>query len=86
MMKASMTLGKVSSFLQVGFFMTLRDLFTGKLEKEDFKNFLRKGIVPLISIVLFIGLWHLGAKSLYNIEADFKIEKALKDQGPASAE
>jgi len=86
MMKASMTLGKVSSFLQVGFFMTLRDLFTGKLEKEDFKNFLQKGIVPLISIVLFIGLWHLGAKSLYNIEADFKIEKALKDQGPASAE
>jgi nitrate/nitrite transport system permease protein len=79
-MKASMTLGKVSSFLQVGFFMTLRDLFTGKLEKEDFKNFLQKGIVPLISIVLFIGLWHLGAKSLYNIEADFKIEKALKDQ------
>ena len=77
MMKASMTLGKVSSFLQVGFFMTLRDLFTGKLEKEDFKNFLRKTIVPLASILLFLGLWHSGAKALYNTEADFKIEKAL---------
>ena len=27
-----------------------------------------------------------GCKILYNIEADFKIEKALKDQGLASSE
>ena len=38
MMKASMTLGRVSSFLGLGFFITLKDLFTGRLEKEDFNN------------------------------------------------
>ena len=85
-MKASLTLGKITNFLGLGIFSTLKDLFTGKLEKEDFKKFLRKTIVPLASILLFIGLWHLGAKSLYNIEADFKIEKALNDQGPEAAD
>ena len=85
-MKASLTLGKVSNFLGLGIFTTLKDLFTGKLEKEDFKNFLRKFIVPLASIFLFLGLWHLGAKSLYNTEAEFKIEKALQDQGQVAAD
>ena len=42
--------------------------------------------MPLASILLFIGLWHLGAKSLYNIEAEFKIEKALQDQGQVAAD
>ncbi|WP_339342512.1 ABC transporter permease [uncultured Polaribacter sp.] len=85
-MKASMTLGKVSDFLGLGFFITLKELCTGKLEKEDFKNFLRKIVVPLASILFFIGMWHLGAKSLFNIEAAFKIEKALKDQGQIAAD
>jgi nitrate/nitrite transport system permease protein len=53
-MKASLTLGKVSNFIGLGFFTTLKDLFIGKLEKEEFKNFLRKTIVPLASILLFI--------------------------------
>jgi nitrate/nitrite transport system permease protein len=85
-MKASAIFVKISNFLGLGIFKTLFDLFTGKLEKQEFKNFLRKSIVPLASILLFIGLWHLGAKSLYNIEAEFKIEKALKDQGLEAAE
>ncbi|RCS26143.1 ABC transporter permease [Polaribacter sp. WD7] len=85
-MKASLTLGKVSKFMGLGFFITLKDLFTGKLEKEDLKSFLRKVVVPLASIILFIGLWHLGAKSLYNTEAEFKIAKALQDQGQAAAD
>ncbi|RED44888.1 ABC transporter permease [Seonamhaeicola aphaedonensis] len=85
-MKQSITLGKVTKFMGLGFLSTLKDLFTGKLEKEDLKSFLRKVVVPLASILLFLGLWHLGAKSLYNTEAEFKIEKALNDQGPEAAE
>ena len=85
-MKQSITLGKVSEFVGLGFLSTIKDLFTGKLEQEDFKNFLRKVVVPLASILLFIGLWHLGSKSLYNIEAEFKIQKALTDQGSEAAE
>jgi nitrate/nitrite transport system permease protein len=84
-MKASATLGKVSNFIGFGFFTTLKDLFSGRLEKQELKYVLRKTIVPLASILLFFGLWHLGAKSLYNIEAEFKIEKALQDQGQAEA-
>ncbi|GAL77425.1 nitrate ABC transporter permease protein [Algibacter lectus] len=85
-MKQSITLGKVTNFVGLGFLSTLKDLFTGKLEREDLKNVLRKTVVPLASMLLFIGLWHLGAKSLYNIEAEFKIEKALTDQGPEAAD
>jgi nitrate/nitrite transport system permease protein len=85
-MKASIRLGKVSNFIGFRFLLTFKNIFTGKLEKETLKTLLRKTIVPLASILLFIGLWHLGAKSLYNIEAEFKIEKALKDQGKAAAD
>ncbi len=85
-MKASITLGKVTKFMGLGIFKTLSDLFTGKLDKTELKNVLRKVIVPLASILLFIGLWHLGAKALYNIEAEFKIEKALNEQGQVEAD
>ncbi|PNW28015.1 ABC transporter permease [Formosa algae] len=85
-MKQSITLGRVSKFMGLGFLSTLKDLFTGNLEREDFISFLRKVIVPLASILLFIGMWHLGAKALYQREANFKIEKALTDQGQAAAD
>ena len=86
-MKQSITLGSVTKFIGLaGFLETLKNVFTGKLEKEDFKNFLRKAIVPLASVILFFSLWHLGAKSLYNKEAEHRINKALEEQGPAEAE
>lgn len=85
-MKQSITIGKVSKFIGLGFLVTIKDLFTGNLQREDFISFLRKVIVPIASILLFIGLWHLGAKALYQREANFKIEKALEDQGPEAAD
>ncbi|WP_242204168.1 ABC transporter permease [Aestuariivivens insulae] len=85
-MRQSITLGKVTKFVGLGFLTTFKDLFTGKLEKEDLKGFLRKIVVPIASVFLFIGLWHMGAKYLYNTEAEFKIQKALTDQGPEAAE
>lgn len=85
-MKQSVTLGKVTKFMGLGFLGTIKNLFTGKLEKEDFRNFLRKIVVPIASILLFVGLWHMGSKSLYNIEADFRINKALEEQGQAEAD
>lgn len=84
-MKASATLGRVSKFIGIGFFSKFKNLFTGKLEKEDYKAFLRKVVVPLASIMLFLGIWHLGSKILYNVEADYKIEKALADNGQAAS-
>ncbi|MCR8669267.1 ABC transporter permease [Aestuariibaculum sp. M13] len=85
-MKQSITLDRVTKFMGLGFLITLKSLFTGDLDKEGFRNFLRKVVVPIASIFLFIGLWHMGAKSLYNIEADYKIEKALTEQGQEAAD
>lgn len=85
-MKQSLTLGRVSKFMGLGFLSTLKDLFTGKLSKDDFKIFLRKVIVPIGSVFLFLGIWYMGAKALYNIEADFAINKALEEQGQAAAD
>lgn len=81
----SIALNKVTKLIELDFIKKAKSILTGKIEKEDLKNFFRKVIVPLASIVIFIGLWHLGAKSLYNIEADYKIEKALTEQGQVAA-
>ena len=43
-------------------------------------------LIPFISIILFLGIWQIGAKWLYSIEADYKIERALSDQGQAAAD
>lgn len=85
-MKASLTLGKVTKFMGLGFLQTFKDLFTGTLEKDDLQSFLRKVVVPLASILLFIVIWSLGSKILYDIEADFKIAKALDERGQAAAD
>jgi len=85
-MKQSVTLNKLTKIMEFGFLGTLKSIFTGKIEKEDFRNFLRKVVVPLASMLLFIGLWHMGAKTLFNMEADYKIEKALTEQGQEAAD
>ncbi|MFH4967221.1 ABC transporter permease [Gaetbulibacter sp. M240] len=85
-MRESITVQRVTKFVGLGFLVTLKDLFTGKLDKDDFKVIFRKVLVPLASIILFIGLWHLGAKMLYNVEANHKIEKALREQGQGAAD
>lgn len=60
--------------------------FKGKITKEKLFISLKKAGVTLVSILLFLALWHLGSKALYNIEADYKIEKALTEQGQAAAD
>ena len=85
-MKQSITLDKVTKFVGFGALKPLGSFFKGKLEKEDLTAFLKKVLVPLASIILFIGLWHTGAKALYNMEATYKIETALNDQGQAEAD
>lgn len=54
--------------------------------KFDVKSIFRKFVIPFLSILLFIGLWQLGSKALFNMEADYKIEKALADQGAEAAD
>ncbi|MEM6803004.1 MAG: ABC transporter permease subunit [Bacteroidota bacterium] len=41
--------------------------------------------ISLISMMIFVLVWHLGAAYLYGVEADAKIQKALTDQGEVAA-
>ena len=54
--------------------------------KVDYKSTFKKIGISLISILIFLAVWHIGASYLFNIEADSKIAKALADQGPAEAQ
>ncbi|TMM56690.1 ABC transporter permease [Maribacter algarum] len=60
--------------------------FTSKFQKGDIISSLKKTGITIVSILLFLGLWHLGSKALYNKEAAYKIEKALTEQGQAAAD
>lgn len=59
---------------------------TPKFQKGDIFKSLKKIGITVLSIALFLGLWHLGSKALYNKEANYKIEKALAEQGQAAAD
>ncbi|MGR3811100.1 ABC transporter permease [Jiulongibacter sp. NS-SX5] len=69
---------------------------TATLKKPIDFSFLKPGFLKgsklkgllftIVSIIAFVGIWHLGASWLYNIEADRKIEKAMTEQGAAAAE
>lgn len=85
-MKQSVTVSKTEDLKLGSAMKAAMSKFKIKTPKFDLQSILKKLIVPIVSILLFIGLWHMGAKALYNIEADYKIEKALTDQGQAAAD
>jgi len=58
---------------------------TPKIKKGSLLSFLKKSGITLLSILCFIGLWHMGSKALYNVEANYKIEKALTERGEEAA-
>lgn len=59
--------------------------FIPKYNKESLVTSLKKAGITILSILLFVGLWHAGSKALYNREADYKIEKALTERGQEAA-
>ncbi|WP_420402032.1 ABC transporter permease [Flagellimonas sp.] len=85
-MKQSVTVSKTQEMKLASAAKAVLSKFKIKTPKFEVKTILKKVIVPLASILLFIGLWHMGAKALFNVEADFKIQKALTDQGQEAAD
>jgi len=83
-MEQDITLKKEGQGL--AFLKTLVARFTPKFQKGDLLPWLKKSGITLLSILLFLGLWHMGSKALYNKEANYKIEKALTEQGQAAAD
>ena len=54
--------------------------------KINYKSASKNMIISLVSILLFVLLWHLGSKALYNIEAESRIATVLAEQGAAEAD
>lgn len=77
---------KVLRFIGLGFLEPLVRLASGEDSKKNTIEVLKKIIAPIASVLLFLGVWYTGSKSLYNTEANYKIEKTLKDQGQAEAD
>ncbi|OHX66176.1 ABC transporter permease [Flammeovirga pacifica] len=61
------------------------NIFKGEETKKNINILLKSYIFPLLSILLFVLVWHTGATYLYNKEATSKIEKARAERGEAAA-
>ncbi len=83
-MKQEITLKQESQKINV--MKPITEFFKLKFGKVNFLKGFKKTGITILSILLFLGFWHLGSKSLYNKEADYKIEKALTEQGQAAAD
>lgn len=73
-------------FIGLGFFEPLVRLISGEDSKKNSIETLKKIVAPIASILLFLGVWYTGSKSLYNTEADYKIAKVLNEQGQEEAD
>lgn len=72
-------------FIGLGFLEPLVRLFSGEEPRKNSISFMQKAVFPLLSIILFIMVWHGIATYLYNNEAGKRIEKARVEQGDAAA-
>ncbi|WP_378176402.1 ABC transporter permease [Aquimarina sp. SS2-1] len=75
----------ILNFVGLGFFEPAIRLATGEEIKKNLIALFKKVLLPILSVGLFLILWHSGATYLYNVEKDARIEKALTDQGETAA-
>lgn len=75
----------VLNFVGLGFFEPAIRLVSGEEVKKNGISLFKKVFLPLISVLIFLLLWHYGAMALYNIEKDARIEKALTERGQEAA-
>ncbi|UOY08940.1 ABC transporter permease [Muricauda sp. SCSIO 64092] len=85
-MKQSVVVNKSEELKVAGMLKTLLSKINFTLPRLDGKGLVRNLLIPLVSIILFVVLWHFGAKALFTIEADYKIQKALTEQGQVAAD
>ncbi|MDH7444184.1 ABC transporter permease [Aquimarina sp. 2201CG14-23] len=75
----------ILNFVGLGFFEPAIRLASGEEVKKNLIGLFKKILLPVLSVGMFLLLWHSGATYLYNVEKDARIEKALSDQGEAGA-
>jgi len=73
-------------YLGMGFMEPFIRLINGEEPKKNGLEFLQKAIFPLLSIFMFLLVWHGLASYLFNDEATKRIEKARVEQGDSAAE
>ncbi|GAA3509755.1 ABC transporter permease [Aquimarina addita] len=76
----------ILNFIGLGFFEPAIRLASGEEVKKNVTALFRKVLLPIFSIFFFLMLWSAGSSYLYNIEKDFRIEKAFKERGEAAAQ
>ncbi len=63
----------------LGFFEPVIQLIKGKEVEKNIRLIIKKILIPVLSVFIFLGACNLGAKYLYGIERDRKIEKTGVD-------
>jgi nitrate/nitrite transport system permease protein len=82
-MEQEMVLKKESNMVS-NFKQTILKL-TPSMKKDGVFKSLKNTGITLLSILLFLGLWQMGSKALYNKEANYRVEKALQERGEEAA-
>lgn len=77
---------KTIRFIGLGFLEPIIRLIRGEETSKNLIMVLKKIVAPIASVFLFLLIWQSGSSALYNIEADYRIEKALTEQGQEAAE
>jgi nitrate/nitrite transport system permease protein len=81
----STTISKPLKVIGLGFIDPVFNLIKGVDTKKNLQVILKKFLAPLASILLFLAVWQSGAQWLFNVEAEYRIEKARKEQGDEAA-
>ena len=76
---------KYTKFIGLGFLEPLIRLISGEQPKKNLKETSQRLLIPVLSVFIFVFVWYAGSKSLYNIEAEARIVKALNEQGEEAA-
>ncbi|MFT6868220.1 MAG: nitrate/nitrite transport system permease protein [Cyclobacteriaceae bacterium] len=76
---------KTLKFIGLGFIEPLIRLLSGEEPKKNASAFIQKTLFPIASMILFLVIWHYGAQSLYNKEANIRIDKARAEQSEEAA-
>ena len=77
---------KIVRFIGLGFLEPVIRLSKGEESKKNLTLILKKIVAPIASVIIFLGVWQTGSQFLFNIEADYRIEKALSEQGQEAAD
>lgn len=77
----------IASFQWLGFSFLdpLIKLFQGVEPKKNGGLLLKKVVIPILSVLLFLGIANFFSQYLYNVERERKIEKTRKTQGEEAA-